>query len=99
MQMLLKHIMVQFLPVFRRRKDMKSLREVRRLMIATLQVPPEDVAMFLSLFGVWEVKERNVDVIFGKVVAIIRNQTLKCCETDTCRNRWVANRKNRTWGK
>lgn len=32
--MLLKHIMIQFLPVFRRRKDMKSLREVRRLMIA-----------------------------------------------------------------
>lgn len=47
-----------------------------------VQAPPQVVVTFLSLFGVWEVKERNVDVAFENVMAITRNQTFKC-ETET----------------
>lgn len=36
----------------------------------------QDVAVFLSLFLVWEIKERNT--MFGGILPIIRNQTLKC---------------------
>lgn len=53
-------------------------------MTAMVQAPPQVVVTFLSLFGVWEVKERNADVAFENVLAITRNQTFKCCETETC---------------
>lgn len=64
-------------------------------MTAVLLTPEQDVDTFLSLFGVWEIKETNV----GKVLANIKNQTFKCCEKETCMDKWVASKKNRTRDK
>lgn len=63
---------------------------MRRLVTVMLLTPPLDLATLLSVFGVWEIQERNV----GKVLTILRNQTY---ETETCRSKRVSSRKNTTW--